>query len=448
VRPAGGGELPPSPRLPRAVQTLVFWQWPLSYLERCGSRYGARFTLHTVGHPPLVFLSDADDVRAMLTASADVLHPGRGAGTIEPLVGAESFMLMEGEEHLYGRRAILPALHAKLVRRHAEWVADVARRHVASWPRDTPVALHPRLRTLTLEVILGKVFAATAVADDDRLHVLGDRLLALLSITDSTVLSAPLLAHDPRRRAWTRFERVRAEVDELIYALIDEHRHDERRRAAAPDGVLAGLLGARNPDGSPMSRRQVRDNVMSVVLAGHETTASELAWAFQLLVHNPAVLDRLTREIDRDGGEEYLAATVQEVLRHRPVFLFTIPRAVARAVRIGGWTYRPPAQLLGCIYLMHHDPRVYPEPDRFLPERFMQAPPQPQVWLPWGGGRKRCPGAHLATLEMKTVLRTVLSTATVHAATGRMERPRWRSVIVTPRGGSRVVLRRRGAGSA
>jgi cytochrome P450 len=445
VGAAGGGSgLPPGLPLPRAVQTLVFWRWPLSYLRRCHRRYGARFTLDAVGHPPLVFLSDVDDVRAMLAAPADVLHPGEGAAPIEPLVGGESFMLMEEEEHLSGRRAVLPAFHAKQVRRHAEWVAGATRRHVASWPRDTPVALHPRLRRLTLEVILGKVFGAAA-ADDDRLHALGDRLLAMLSITDSTVLSAPLRAHDPRRRRWMRFERVRAEVDELIGTLIDERRHGG---GTGPDGALAGLLGARNPDGSPLSRRQVRDDVLSVVLAGHETTASELAWAFQLLVHNPAVLDRLTREIDDDGGEEYLAATVREVLRHRPVFLFTIPRAVAHPVQIGGWTYRPPAQLLGCIYLVHHDPYTYPEPERFYPERFMRAPPQPQVWLPWGGGRKRCPGSHLAVLEIGTVLRAVLSTTTVRAAGRRMEGPRWRSVIVTPRGGSRVVLRRRGVGPA
>ena len=205
------------------------------------------------------------------------------------------------------------------------------------------------------------------------------------------------------------------------------------------------LLAARNTDGSRMSPRQVRDNLMSIVLAGHETTASELAWAFQLLVHNPRVLNKLIDEIDGDGaGEEYLTATIQEVLRHRPVFLFTIPRAVKQPIEIGGWTYRPPTQLLGCIYLVHHDPEIYPEPHEFRPERFLgDSPPATYTWLPWGGGRKRCPGLHLATLEMKIVLRTVLATMTVRPAARKIEHPRWRSVIVTPHAGSRVVLERR-----
>ena len=186
------------------------------------------------------------------------------------------------------------------------------------------------------------------------------------------------------------------------------------------DSVLDGLLQVHDTDGSPLSDRQVRDHLMSVILAGHETTAAELAWAFQLLAHNPAVRDRLIEELDSGsrsdtdpegdaGKDEYLTAAVQEVLRHRPVFLFAIPRVVIEPIEIGGWTYRPPAQLLGCIYLMHHDPALYPDPHEFRPERFLGTPPSPRTWLPWGGGRKRCPGHHLATLEMRTVLRTVLS---------------------------------------
>jgi cytochrome P450 len=397
--------------------------------------------MHAINYPPLVFLSNPDDVRAILAAPANVLHPGKGAATIMPLVGEESFMLMEEDEHLCGRKAILPALHAKQVERHSERVACVVRRRVASWPRDTSFALHHHLRALTLEIILRRVFVPLGPVAEDRLCTLHDRLLAMLSVTASPVFPEPLLRHGPGRRIWRRFLRQRAEVDELIYALIDERRDTAATRS---DDMLAGLVAARNPDGSCMSRERLRDNAMSVILAGHETTASELAWAFQLLAHNPAVLERLTREIDReDDEEEYLTATVQEVLRHRPVFLFTIPRAVAASVEIGGWTYSPPAQLLGCIYLVHHDPRIYLEPDRFYPERFLGQPPRPHTWLPWGGGRKRCPGLHLAMLEMKTVLRTVLSNATVLPASRRMEHPRWRSVIVTPHAGSRVILRPR-----
>jgi hypothetical protein len=430
------GELPPGSRLPQAAQTFAIWKSPFAYLERCRLRYGSRFTINMTSHPPLVFLSDPDEIKAMLAAPADVLHPGAGADTIEPLVGEESFMLREEEEHLNGRRVILPSFHAKLVRDHAEMVAEVARREIASWPRGTPFALHPRLRALTLEVVLRTIFGAAGRPTERRLYALRDRLLAMLSVTGSAVFPEPLLRHGPGRRIWARFLRERAEVDRLLYAIIE----DRGSSGEDPDNLLSKLLEARNSDGSPMSPRQVRDNLMSVVLAGHETTASELAWAFQLLAHNPLVLEHLIEELDSGSGEEYLTATIQEVLRHRPVFLFAIPRVVKQPIEVGGWTYRPPAQLLGCIYLVHHDPELYPEPDEFRPERFLGASPARSTWLPWGAGRKRCPGLHLATLEMKTVLRTVLASMTVRPAGGRIEHPRWRSVIVTPHAGSRVVL--------
>lgn len=431
-----GNGLPPGSRAPRAVQTFLLWRWPFEHLERCRGQHGPSFTLRATSRPPLVFLSEPDDIRAMLAAPADVLHPGAGADTIEPLVGGESFMLRDEDEHLNGRKAILPAFHGKLVREHAELVGEVARREIASWPREAPFALHPRLRALTLEVVLRTIFGASARPTDRCLYALRDRLLAMLSVTASAVFPEPLLRHGPGRRIWERFLRARAEVDRLIYAIIE----DRAFAGGCSGNLLDRLLRARNTDGSPMSSRQVRDNLMSVVLAGHETTASELAWAFQLLAHNPVVLERLIEELDSHGGEEYLTATIQEVLRHRPVFLFAIPRAVKQPIEIGGWTYRPPAQLLGCIYLVHHDPALHHKPHEFRPERFLGTAPTPSTWLPWGAGRKRCPGLHLATLEMKTVLRTVLASTTVGPAGARIEHPRWRSVIVTPHAGSRVVL--------
>ena len=376
-----------------------------------------------------------------LTAPANVLHPGKGADTIESLVGDKSFMLSEEDEHLSGRRTILPSFHAKVVQQHAGLVAAVAHREISSWPVGVPFALHPRLRALTLETVLRTIVGASGALADERLYALRDCLLKMLSVTASPVFPEPLLRHGPGRAIWRRFLCERAEVDELIYAIIEARCGEE----ASSCDVLGVLLAARNTDGSRMTPRQVRDNLMSIVLAGHETTAAELAWAFQLLAHNPRVLNKLIDEIDGDaGGEEYLTATIQEVLRHRPVFLFTIPRAVEQPIEIGGWSYRPPTQLLGCIYLVHHDPEIYPEPHEFRPERFLgDSPPKTYTWLPWGGGRRRCPGLHLAMLEMKTVLRTVLATMTVRPAAKKIEHPRWRSVIVTPYAGSRVVLERR-----
>ena len=441
----GHDGLPPGMPLPTSILTYMYWRSPLLYMERCQARYGKCFTHRMTSFPRLVFLSDPAEVKIMLTAPADVLHPGEGGIKIEPIVDHNSFMLLDEREHLHGRRAVLPALQKSAIDKEGYWVTDTVRRSIGLWPREVSVPLHPRLRALTLTVILRRVFAGEQSQREDLLLTLRDKALAMLTVTGSVVFPVPMLRHGPGRTVWRRFLRHRSEVDTLIHGLIDERRH---AGGAADRDALAVLLAARTPEGAPMTRAQLRDNVMSLILAGHETTASQLAWAFQLLAHNPAVQRRLIEEIDGDDGDAYMTATIQEVLRHRPVFLFTIPRAVVQPIEIGGWTYEPPAHLLGCIYLLHHDPAVYPEPDEFRPERFLEGQPSPHAYLPWGGGRRRCPGSHLALLEMSTVLRTVLETMTISPASRRMERPRWRSVIVTPHAGSRVVLRPRERRSA
>jgi tetraprenyl-beta-curcumene synthase len=432
--------LPPGMPLPKVALTYVYWRSPLSYMTRCQARYGRRFTHRMTSFPRLVFLSDPVEIKAMFAASAEALHPGEGGEKIAPIVGRGSFMLLDEHEHLHGRRVVLPALQKRVIDlERTTWVVDIVRRTVGLWPRSTPIALHPLLRALTLSVILRHIFTDAGSRGDDALPALRDRVLAMLTVTGSAVFPMPILRVGAGRKIWRRFLGHRSEVDGLIHGLIDERMRSNRTGHDA----LGALLQARDGEGAPMSRAQLRDNVMSLILAGHETTASQLAWAFQLLAHNPRVQRRLVEEIDEEAGDAYLMATIQEVLRHRPVFLFTIPRAVVQPIEIGGWTYRPPAHLLGCIYLLHHDPDVYPEPEEFRPERFLEGQPSPQTWLPWGGGRRRCPGSHLALLEMKTVLRAVLETMTIDPASRRMERPRWRSVIVTPHAGARVVLRPR-----
>jgi cytochrome P450 len=429
-------ELPPTAPIPSAMQTLACRWIPLSYFEWCRARYGDVFTIYPVDIGPVVFLSNPRDIHTVLTASPTVLHPGAGGVAIGPIVGEHSFMLREGEEHLSGRRTTSPAFNSNAMRMHVEMVAGIVEREIESWPLDTAFPVHPRLRSLTLKVILRTVFGEETA----ELQTLHDKILEMLSVTTSFVLVEPRLRHLPGwSRTWRRFVRDRHEVDGLIFALVTQARRGREQQRT----LLGMLLAAHNTDDTAMSDQQVRDHIMSVILAGHETTASELAWAFQLLAHNPVVQGRLIAEVTSETGDEYLAATVQEVLRHRPVFLFAIPRVVVEPIEIGGRTYRSPARLLGCIYLLHHDPTLYPDPHQFRPERFLQTPPQPLTWLPWGGGRKRCPGQHLATLEMQTVLRATLAKHTIEPAGARIERARWRSVIVTPHAGSRIILHRR-----
>lgn len=425
------GELPPTPPLPGSIQTLWCRWMPLGLFDWCRRNLGDRFTLYPLDIPPVVFFSKPADIRAVLNAPSSVLHPGAGGGAIAPIVGPSSFMLHDADEHMRGRRAILPSFSASVLGEHTRRVTDIVQAEVASWPLESPFALFPRLRSMSLRIILGTVFQDDGV----RLRRLHDHMLRMLDVTASFVLVEPRLRHlPPWRGVWQRFIHARARLDEEIRALIEE------APAKLSNDVLGRLLAATNADGSPLSPAQLRDNLVSVILAGHETTASEAAWALHLIAHAPEVQARLAEEIDAGAEETYLQATVAEVLRHRPVFLFAIPRVVAAPFELGGCTYQPPVQILACIYLLHHDPEVYSNPNAFLPDRFLSGAPEPSSWLPWGGGRKRCPGHRLATLELQSLIRATLSTRTVLPASRRIERARWRSVIVTPAKGGRVLL--------
>ena len=415
--------LPPDAPLPRVLQTLAFWRDPHRYLRLCRRQYGPRFTITPMGKPPLVFTSDPSDIQAIVRAPADVLYPGAGGAVIAPLVGADSFMISEGERHLAGRRAILPAFHKKRASAHTEMIRDIATREIASWPLGSPSPLHHRLRALTLQIILRTIFDR----EDILIEELHAKLLAMFAVTSSLVLHEPRLRRLPGwRRSWDTFVAARTDVETLLARLIADGEHG----SSQSHGLVATLLSTPQLDtaaGAP----GLKDTLMSVILAGHETTASQLAWAIQLLAHDPASQQRLRDDLQHDG-EQYLNAVTYEVLRHRPVFLFTIPRAVAQPFALAATTYHSPVHLVGCIHLMHHDPALYDAPDMFRPERFLDGPPPSHIWMPWGGGRKRCPGHHLATLEMQTILRTVLTQMQIEPATDRIETARWRSVIVTP----------------
>ena len=429
--------LPPGRHLPVLFQTFCCRWLPAAYIEQCHTRLGDRFTIHPFDMPPLVFLTQPEDIRAILSADPRCLHPGAGAAVVAPVVGARSFMLLDEDEHLYGRRAITPAFHQRMVAEHTNLLYDIVEREVASWSLDKIVRLDPLIRALTLKVVLLAIFGTAS----DVLPTLHERLLRTLSVTASLVIQEPKVRYFPGwRRTWRMFLKQRMEVDDMIYLLM------RRRRAEANSertDLLGMLLAAKTASGSPMSDDEIRDNLMSMILAGHETTTGELSWAFQLLAHNPRAQCRLAAEIRSGTNDDYLTATVNETMRRKPVFLFAIPREVVEPIEIGGWTYHPPAHLVACTYLMHHDPDLYPQPYAFRPERFLEEPPAPRTWLPWGGGRKHCLGRHFALLEVKTILREILSTKIVLPASQRIEHPRWRSAILVPRAGGRVILRQR-----
>jgi cytochrome P450 len=429
--PAG---LPAGPRLPRAVQTLAWWNRTIPLLERCRARYGKRFTLRLVQSPPFVHHSEPDHIREIFTAPPEVLHPGEGAKVLEPVVGAHSVILLDERAHLNQRKLMLPAFHGEKMQRLSGLMEEVAEREVARWPRDEPVELHPRLQALTLEIILRAVFGLDA---GERLDALRERLARILRFGSRPSSLVPALQ---RGRVWREFIQRRDEVDELIYAMIDERRGE---RNGERGDVLAMLLEARREDGSPMSPGELRDELMTLLMAGHETTASELAWAFERLQREPEVLARLTEEVDHGVDDVYLTATIQETLRRRPVLANAAPRLVREPVEVGGWSYEPGVCLLADAYLLHHDPDVYADPYAFRPERFLDEQPGTYTWIPFGGGRRRCLGASFAMLEMKLTLRAVLRQVELAPALPGAEGARRRSITLSPRAGARTVLRTR-----
>jgi len=429
-------KLPPGPRQPSVVQTLGWWARPIAFMEQCRARYGKRFTIRLLATPPFVMLSNPDEVKALFTAPAEVLHPGEGARILEPVVGRNSVILLDEGDHLEQRKLMLPAFHGEKMERLSELMTELAERETERWPKGEPIALHPRLQALTLEIILRAVFGLEV---GERLDALRERLTTILAMGSRPMSVLPFLQHDfGGRGPWARFVRTRQEADALIFELIEERR----REGAERDDVLSMLLVARHEDDSPMSPQELRDELMTLLVAGHETTASELAWAFERLAREPAVLDRLVEEIDQDDGDAYLTATIQETLRRRPVLPNAAPRLVKQPIEIGGWTYPPNVCLVANAYLIQHDPQIYPDPYAFRPERFLDESPGTYTWIPFGGGRRRCLGASFAMVEMKLVLRAILSRNAVRVNDG-LELSRRRSITLSPRRGAQTVLHAR-----
>jgi cytochrome P450 len=324
---------------------------------------------------------------------------------------------------------------------------EAAVTEVESWPRGHASEMQPRMQRLTLDIILRAVFG---LDPGPRMDNLRDRLGAMLEIGDSPVSLSP---PDPegfvgriaaRVGPFAKFLRLQEQADELIFELIDERRSDPGERT----DILSMLLEAQHEDGTPMSSQELRDELMTMLVAGHETTASSLSWAFERLTRTPAVLKRLTEEIDSGDDEAYLTATIQETLRRRPVLPNAAPRLTMREVEIGGWTFPPGVSLVVSTYLLHHDASIYPDPYAFRPERFLENPPGTYTWTPFGGGRRRCLGASFATMEMKIVLRAILSRCELAPGAQGPEFTRRRNITVRPGLGARTVVRDRAAVTA
>jgi cytochrome P450 len=429
---------PPGPRLPRSVLGA---QWLLrehQLLERCRRRYGEVFTLDTWPfEAPLVVVCDPVEIKRIFTADSDVVRAGEGNAVLEDVLGPESVLLLDGERHLHRRKLMLPSFHGERIAAYGELMREITDAEIDGWPVGVAFPSHQSMQTITLRVILRAVFGIEDAARMTELERLIPRLLG------SIALVVPQLQHDLGPGSpWRRFTATRDAVDAILFDEMARKRADPA--LAARGDVLSMLLQSTDEHGEHMTDTELRDQLVTLLLAGHETTATALAWTFERLLRTPRVLARLRASLAEDGDDEYLDCVITESLRSRSVVSYAIRRLSAPFV-VGGYTV-PAGSFLGAsIILTHNNPSLYPQPEAFRPERYEGTRADTYSWVPFGGGIRRCLGAAFATYEMRIVLRRVLERCVLTAPDQRPERPRRRFVTYVPSRGARVVLQQRRA---
>jgi cytochrome P450 len=426
--------LPPGPRMPRALQTAIWSRQAQWFLEQSRARFGRMFSVKIAYEGDWVVLADPELVKQVFTGDPRVFHAGEGNQILRPVLGDNSVLVLDEKKHIAQRKLLLPPFHGERMQAYGEKMAEIAAREIESWPTGVPYKLRPRMQAITLEIVIETVFG---VHDGERMGPLREALRDFLDLTTDPKVLLPVLTIGPERiNRIPAFRRRVEQVDQLIAQEIAERRQAED--LAEREDVLSMLLLARHEDGSPMSDAEVRDELLTLLVAGHETTATALSWAMERLTRSPEKLGRLRAEVEA-GEEEYLTATIQETLRLRPVIVVVL-RKLTEPVELGGYRLPAGASAVPCIHLIHRDPEIYPEPERFLPERFLDNPPGTYTWIPFGGGVRRCLGAAFAQFEMAVVLRELVRRREITPANPASERPFRRAITETPRHDATVIL--------
>jgi cytochrome P450 len=420
--------------MPPAVQTAIWVRRAQWMLAQCAARFGDTFTLNIVPEGDWVVLSNPEHIKQVFTGDPRVFHAGEGNRILLPVLGEHSLLLLDEDAHMEQRKLLLPSFHGKRMQRYGELMSEIAGREIDTWPSGEPYRLRPRMQAITLEIILRAVFG---LHHGERLERLRTELRNLLDLlTRPHMFLLPVLMGPERLSRFGPFQRLHRQVDELIYAEIAERRGasdlDER------DDILSMMLSATHEDGSPMTDRELRDELVTLLVAGHETTANALAWAVERLIRHPDKLERLSAEV-RAGQDEYLEAVVTETLRLRPV-ISLVARRLTEPVEIGGWQLPAGVTLAPSIYLVHRRPDVYPDPHSFRPERFLDTKPGTYTWIPFGGGVRRCIGGAFAQFEMQVVMAEVVKRRGLMPARPEPEPVMRRAITETPRHDAEVVL--------
>jgi cytochrome P450 len=428
--------MPAGPPWPVPVQTLAWVTRVKPFLRRARERYGDMFTVRLVSGENFVILADPDDVKQVFTGDPEVFRAGEGNRILLPLLGRHSVLLLDGKDHLRQRRLLLPPFHGERMQRYRQIMEEAAEREIAGWRPGEPVQVARRMQEVTLEVIMRAVFGIEGRTELAHVrHVLLDLLDWAMAPHRGPAFA---LLGPARLVEYGPFKRRLAAVDEALLGEIARRRGAED--LADREDILSLLLQARDEDGEALSDAELRDELMTLLVAGHETTATGLGWAVERLVRHPEALARATEDA-RSGDGTYLDAVAKETLRLRPV-LPVVARRLSEPVTIGGRELPAGADVAPCIYLVHHREDVYPEPDAFRPERFLGIKPGTYTWLPFGGGVRRCIGASFALFEMQVVLRTLLRSVELRPVDDQSEPTARRTITLVPGRGAEAVASR------
>ncbi len=437
--------LPPGPRHPSVLSTYHWLQRPYEFLEECRDRYGDTFSLRFRGLPTFAIYSRPEDVKEIFADDGDLMHGGELNLSLRAFLGEHSVLMLDGKEHMRHRRLLLPPFHGERMQAYGQTMLDATDASIERWPAGSTFALHRYMQAITLQVILRTVFGVDGAARLERF----DRVITeILDIASWPPLLMPAMQKDLGPWSpWGRYLRKRRESDAIIFAEIRERRAEGSRGRS---DILSMLLEARDEGGNAMSDEELHDELMTLLVAGHETTATALAWTFRWLLERPDVTARMRRELAQAEAEgplsperiaklELLDAVAREALRLQPV-LPLVGRILQRPARVGGYDLPAGVGVVCSIYLAQRRPDVYPDPERFDPDRFLGKKFSPNEFFPFGGGIRRCIGMAFALYEMKMVLARVVMRTTLALDRRRPVRVVRRSITMTPSDGLRVRL--------
>jgi cytochrome P450 len=426
--------LPPGPGGSGHAQTLRWMFRPIRLMERARERYGNIFSMR-LGPADVVMIADPEAAKEVITGDPRVFRAGDPNGLFRPVVGSNSILLLDGDEHMRHRRILLPAFGAGHAREFATRVQEIAERRVSAWEPGQELRLQDEMEAISFQSILTVVFGRDAAGGP--LERLRDLIPEMMDRCDSAFTLIPWFRRDLAGLSpYARLMEVVGRVDDVLYEAIAARREDPM--TSLREDVLSLLLKATHEDGSELEPEEIRDEALTMIMAGYETTTSGLAWALERLLRSPHAMQRLRAELE-EGGDAYLEAVIKETLRCRSV-VPVVARRLSEPAEIAGHLMPAGTTLMVSIYLLHTDPEAYPEPEQFRPERFLDGVPPGAAWIPFGGGVRRCLGASFAQLEMKIVLREVLTAANLRVVSEAAEEPVRKRFTLAPAAGALAVV--------